>query len=473
MMLIQLISAFGVIGATFAYERHTRFQAFDVMLRGRADSLLGAVQDADDEADNIMLDRTSLQMPAGDFYEVEDGAGRVLGRSSTWDPALGTGSTPATDGIFQAKIDGTYYRFLRTHGMRIVDPGEAKGGTAHEVVVLYGSPTTGAWKEILRAVGFYTAASCLLLIFTGFLVFGVLRRGLIPLRELAGEAEGISAHQWSFNPPKSARSTAELAPLATALESAVQRLAQSFDQQRHFVSDAAHELKTAVAVIKSSLQLLTMRPRSAIEYEAGLYRSLADCERMEEIVRKMLTLARLESLSDRGTTSRAVDLVESATEAAKQLKPFAELRQITVKVVFAESAYVALSTEECMLLCSNLLINALQHSNGSGEVTLSARLVEDDCVELRIEDHGQGIEAAILPHVFERFYRGDPSRARKTGGTGLGLAICRAITERVGGTIHLESTPGVGTVAIVRLPKADGLGDYAPRMHVGVGTSSA
>lgn len=472
-ILIQLISALGVIGVTLAYERHTRFQAFDVMLRGRADSLLAAVQDANDEADDIILDRTNLQIPAEDIYEVKDGAGRVLGRSANWNLALGAVAAQATDGIFQATISDTSYRLLRRHGVRVVDPDETRGGTAHAIVVLYGARTRGVWKEIRQAVVFYAAASCVLLIFTGFLVFWVLRRGLLPLRELAAEAEGISAHQWSFSPPASARSTAELAPLATALESAVQRLALSFDQQRHFVGDAAHELKTAVAVLKSSLQLLTMRLRSAAEYEAGLCRSLADCERMEEIVAKMLTLARVESLSGRGTIDQAVDLLGSAREAAVQLQPFAELREVTVTVVSAECALVGLSVGECTLLCSNLLMNALQHSRRFGEVALSVRTAEEDWVELRIEDHGRGIDGATLPHVFERFYRGDPSRARKTGGTGLGLAICRAIAEQAGGTIQLESALGVGTVAIVRLPKVPRSVTNVPRESVEAGVSSA
>lgn len=472
-ILIQLISALGVVGVTLAYERHTRFQAFDVMLRGRADSLLAAVQDANDEADDIVLDRTNLQMPAGDLYEVKDGAGRVLGRSANWNPALGRVAAQSNDGIFRAKIGGTSYRLLRRHGVRVVDPDEARGGTAHTVVVLYGAPTRGVWKEIRQAVVFYATASCVLLIFTGFLVFWVLRRGLLPLRELAAEAEGISAHQWSFSPPASARSTTELAPLALALESAVQRLALSFEQQRHFVGDAAHELKTAVAVLKSSLQLLTMRPRSAAEYEAGLYRSLADCERMEEIVAKMLTLARVESLSGRGAIDRSVDLVPWAREAATQLRPFADLRQVTVEMVSAESAWVGLSVEECTLLCSNLLMNALQHSRRSGEVTMSVEPAGENWVELRVEDHGRGIDAESLPHVFERFYRGDPSRARKTGGTGLGLAICRAITEQAGGRIHLESTPGVGTVAIVRLPSVQRSIGPETRVPLEAGVSSA
>jgi signal transduction histidine kinase len=104
-----------------------------------------------------------------------------------------------------------------------------------------------------------------------------------------------------------------------------------------------------------------------------------------------------------------------------------------------------------VLLCSNLLLNALQHS--PPQTGVKARLhAKTEWVELRIEDQGDGIDPALLPHVFERFSRGDPSRSRNTGGSGLGLAICKAIVDKAGGTIKLESEPDRGTTAVVRLP---------------------
>ena len=86
----------------------------------------------------------------------------------------------------------------------------------------------------------------------------------------------------------------------------------------------------------------------------------------------------------------------------------------------------------------------------------------EDAAELRIEDHGDGIEPDALPHIFDRFYRGDPSRSRKTGGTGLGLAICKAIVSRAHGDISLTSQPGVGTTAIVHLPASAQQSTNAP-----------
>ena len=96
----------------------------------------------------------------------------------------------------------------------------------------------------------------------------------VPLRQLAALASQVSVDAWQFSTPANAHTTPELAPLTQALESVLQRLERSFQQQRAFVSDAAHELKTAVAVQKSSLQLLNMKRRSAQEYQAGLERCL-------------------------------------------------------------------------------------------------------------------------------------------------------------------------------------------------------
>src|SRR5260370_27992468 len=117
---------------------------------------------------------------------------------------------------------------------------------------------------------------------TGPLTVGVLQRGLEPRRQLAARGGRFSAESWESPPRAAARETAELAPLTQAIENALRRLERSFTQQRTFVSDAAHELKTAVAVVKSSLQLVGMRQRTTEEYQAGNERALGDTARIEE-----------------------------------------------------------------------------------------------------------------------------------------------------------------------------------------------
>jgi len=210
-------------------------------------------------------------------------------------------------------------------------------------------------------------------------------------------------------------------------------------------------LKTAVAVAKSSVQLLTMRHRTATEYEAGLERCQADCERMEEIVAKMLTLARVESEDEGVPTHFATDLMEMVRLAAEELATVAETKGLRISVIGDENIAVDVAPEQLRLLCSNLMLNALQHSPAGTEVRALVGAGRHS-VELRIEDEGSGIEPEVLPHVFDRFYRSDPSRSRKTGGTGLGLAICKAIVTKARGSIEIASEPGRGTVVTVRFP---------------------
>ena len=112
----------------------------------------------------------------------------------------------------------------------------------------------------------------------------------------------------------------ELAPLTIALETVLTGLERSFMQQRRFVGDAAHELKTAVAVLKSSLQLLTLKQRTALEYEHGIERCQMDCDRMEDAVAKMLTLARVETKTEFPSPRFATDLAQTLRQVAAAIR---------------------------------------------------------------------------------------------------------------------------------------------------------
>jgi signal transduction histidine kinase len=221
--------------------------------------------------------------------------------------------------------------------------------------------------------------------------------------------------------------------------------------QHRFVSDAAHELKTAVAVERSTVQLLTLRTRSSEEYSEGLSRVLQDNERLEQLVGRMLTLGRFEEQSV--NSSDSADLSRIAQRTTESLRHVIEARDITLVLDLQENVEVALSEEAAETLISNLLMNAVQHSPHGSKVRLSVRvdpLIEERAI-LQIEDYGTGIGSESLPHIFERFYREDRSRSRETGGAGLGLAICKSIVEGVGGYIEVDSVLGRGTTATATL----------------------
>jgi signal transduction histidine kinase len=138
-------------------------------------------------------------------------------------------------------------------------------------------------------------------------------------------------------------------------------------------------------------------------------------------------------------------------ESIRQFSSLAQLKKISVVVTKTAATQVHLSEEDCALLCSNLLHNALQHSP-SGSI-ISIRLEDENgFATMCFEDEGEGIPEEILPHIFEPFFRAASSRDRKSGGTGLGLAICKAICDRAGGSIVISSMVNEGTRVSVRLP---------------------
>ncbi len=166
----------------------------------------------------------------------------------------------------------------------------------------------------------------------------------------------------------------------------------------------------------------------------------------------MLTLARAESGVTPAGAEATCDMAACVRTTVGELQTVAALRRVRVEVTAPEFARVAMAGDDCSLVVSNLLLNALQHSPPKSQVQLRLH-DEGGTVELAVEDHGDGIEPAVQPRVFDRFYRGDPSRTRSTGGAGLGLAICKAVVERAGGTIGLTSETRKGTTVTVRLPR--------------------
>ena len=454
-LLLELVSVIALSTVALLHERRERFTAFDVTLRGHADSLLGAIQE--DQHDNLVIDKTGLNIPPRDVFHVQDETGAIIGQSANWGdgPSFRTEEhrrdPHSPEGFFSLILNGGHYRAIRTSATRVIDPDEQGGGERHKFTIIYAAPTHHLWHGILEEVAFYTITSLLLLAATGIAMVWLLNRGMAPLRELAAKASTVSATSWTFEPSDEVLTTKELGPLARTLQTVLKDLEYSFTQQRRFVSAAAHELKTAVAVVQSSIQVLALKPRTVEEYQHGLDQCHTDSVRMEEIVGKMLTLARVEREASPHEPTPQTDLAESLRRTADQLASVAEINGVTIQLPHLDAAPVRLSPQDAEVLCSNLLLNSIQHSNPNSQITATVTKQETS-IELKIEDQGKGIAPEALPYVFERFYRSDPSRNRQTGGTGLGLAICKAIVESAQGQITMTSTPGIGTTARVTLP---------------------
>lgn len=452
LLMLELFSALALVVVASFHEYHVQTQSFDASLVAGAESLMGSVQDAEDKNDNVLLDRRTVHVASNALYRVEDERGRVLGTAGDIGQVF-TLFAPLS-GFHNRAISGRRYRFYTLHAPRVVDPGDPDGGVVHHITILYGAPSGHVWSEVLEEIRFYGITSALVSGIIAILIIRVIRKRLAPVHQLAAEAERINSASWHFHLPESAVETVELRPLAKVLEAALERVHRSFEQQKRFTNDAAHELKTDLTIVKSSLQLLSMRRRTLEEYDIGLARMSRDVTRLENTVQKLLTLARLEQSaatnSERGGHS-ACSLQEAAEEAAHQIRPFAQLKSIELNIKFSTPAYVPIHRRDAVLLCSNLLMNAVQHTPESGRVLLEISRKGDKDI-LTVRDWGEGIREEDRPHLFHPFYRSDLSRSRESGGTGLGLAICKAICDNAIGTIDIANHPDGGVLVTIVLP---------------------
>jgi signal transduction histidine kinase len=451
-LLLEGLCAVGFVSTSVWHEWRSRTRALDISIEGRAGSLIGAVQDAEDSETNVTVNPDEFKAAPGDVYAVFNSTGHLIGASSDLPPQF---AALGTNGFRDARFRDHRFRVLQRQALRIIDRDETHGvGIRRPFTLVYAATTNHLWHEILEATRFYLLVSVGLLCATAIVLIWLLHRLMAPLEQLAESASGITTDTLSFDPPPAARGVEELVPLVEALSAMVERVREAFDRQHRFISDAAHELKTAVAVVRSSIQVLGMRYRTVEEYRGGLEDVLSDNERVEELVRQMLTLA---SFDDRSDTARGqCDLSEEVRIATAGLRSVAEVHGVAIRCALNERAPAAIAPQASRTLVSNLVLNSLQHSSAGANVFVSVESASGspETVTLLVQDSGSGIAAGNLDRIFERFFREDSSRSRATGGAGLGLAICRSIVQAVGGEIGVQSEPGKGTTVTVSLPAA-------------------
>jgi signal transduction histidine kinase len=348
---------------------------------------------------------------------------------------------------------GVPYHALRMQHVPVLDREDGKLFRPQTLTIVYASPTVRIRQQVKAAGALIALASLLLLGATTWLASWRIRRGLWPLQALAQQAALISTQSWRLQAPREAQEIQELRPLTESMTQMLARLERAFAEQREFLANAAHELKTPVAVLKSTLQSLLQRSRSSEEYRDGLHLSLQDMDRLEQLLQRMLQLARAEQWAQDSTRRDlgVVDINSTCEAAVDRIRGLAQSRGTEIHLATDGPMPFCADAEDLQLVWTNLLENAVRYSpeGGSIEVAVSR---DDRSAWVTVQDHGAGISAADLPHVFERFYRGDPSRNRATGGFGLGLAIAKALVEAYGGSIIAESAPGEGTRMTVELP---------------------
>src|SRR2546428_263395 len=235
----------------------------------------------------------------------------------------------------------------------------------------------------------------------------------------------------------------------------LERLESAFKRISQFTADASHELRTPVALMRTTAELSLRKPRPEAEYREALTQILRELETTSALVEKLMLLARADSGVE-ALQFAPLDLAENLREACRQGHTLAQAKQISLQEQIANRPVIVEGDAHALQRLFLILIdNAVKYTPAEGRVTASLTDTNGFAVA-EIRDTGIGIATVDLPHIFERFYRADKARSREMGGVGLGLSIGRWIAEAHGGAIEVESTPSQGSVFRVRLPISKG-----------------
>ncbi len=281
----------------------------------------------------------------------------------------------------------------------------------------------------------------------------VVRVALRPLREIERTAAAIGDGDLSRRVGYAAPNT-EIGRLGLALNAMLGQIESAFKAReasearlRRFVADASHELRTPLAAVRAYAELFrrgaASRPDDLERAMGGIGR---ESERMSLLVEDLLLLARLDE--GRPLERQPVDMEEVVGEAVETAKTVEPSRPIDLA---AEPAFVLGDRDRLRQVVDNLLANVRSHTPAGAPVHVRVSRNGTNAV-LEVEDSGPGLSEEEVEQVFERFYRGDPSRTRASGGVGLGLSIVSAVAEAHGGTATARSDPGKGSTFVVSLP---------------------
>ena len=242
----------------------------------------------------------------------------------------------------------------------------------------------------------------------------------------------------------------EYTQIAGEFNDLVDRLQETENARRRFVSDASHELKTPLAAIRlltdSILQNENIDGATVREFVSDIGQ---EAERLSRITEDLLRLTRLDS--GVAETPERVEISPVLERVVKMLRPVADEKDVSIVTACSDGAAAAATPGEIHQILYNLMENAVKYNRRGGFVRVSVDMGEETST-ITVEDNGIGIPAEDLPRVFERFYRVDKARSRAAGGTGLGLSIVRDTVSRRGGVVRAEGAPGGGTRFIVTLP---------------------
>lgn len=384
--------------------------------------------------------------PGGNLIEVHDSRGQPILSSQAlpadFTAGFTAGFTAATSkSVFAIKV-------VPSHHFRTFTSTTLVKGEPYWIRVATPLDAAKATLRRVKALFVWTAPVVLLLASLGG--YWISRRALAPVDTITNAARSIGIGNLSqrLAVPSTGDELQRLSEtwndMLERLESAVKRLSQ-------FTADASHELRTPIALIRTTAELSLRRERSPEIYREALRQVVAESERTTRLVEDLLQLAR----ADAGLPALPLERIELSPlvrDVCQQGQVLAEARQLQMSAeVPDQPVYVEANDPELRRLILLLLDNAVKYTPAGGRITVS--LASDPAgATVAVCDTGIGIPDSALPHVFERFYRADESRNRDDGGAGLGLSIAKWIADRHNARLEAESVFGQGSTFRIRFP---------------------
>ena len=417
-----------------------------------ADEPGGVIHVHPDDATSLSL---SSQAGYEKFAQIENSRDRVLART----PNLKQGPKLSRDAGAEKRARAGQISFADIHlgdePLRCVYyPFRAPDGEPLLAIVsIPQRPMRKALQSLLAALGFSLALGGA----AASIGAGALARRLTqPLEQMAHAARGIGEESLDARIEVAAPDL-EIQDVTQVLNEMLERLQAAFaaqqnliSSQRRFVADASHELRSPLSNLRGTVEVALRRPRTSEDYRETLQVSLAEIERLSRLVAALLTLSR----ADAGGITRpfeACDLSEIAAQSVAAHAARAGENAVQLSLDCAENIRVSGDADRLREVVDNLLDNALRYAPRGSRVAVAVARDGGNC-RLKVEDSGPGLGADELERVFDRFYRADSSRDRKSGGMGLGLAIVKAIVQSHGGEVCARNRDEGGAAFSVRLP---------------------
>jgi heavy metal sensor kinase len=265
-----------------------------------------------------------------------------------------------------------------------------------------------------------------------------------------------------INPPKVKD---EISRLIETFNEMISRLDESFQQMKQFSSDASHELKTPLTILKGEVEVMLRKERTSHEYQQTLKSNLEEINRMSQIVEDLLTLSKADTGEIR-LNKEDINLTEILNEVVAQMNRLASSKKLDLSSSnHDENIHLFGDALRLRELFINLIENGIKYTEEGGSVRIFLQKVSSarnqsgwlerekgELVKIIVSDTGIGIAQEDQERIFDRFFRVDKARSREQGGSGLGLSICKWIVEAHQGDIEVESELGKGSSFIVRLP---------------------